>query len=192
MPGMQLGVADSHELAKVGNHFQRLLALDQVWTNHLDHGPSTGAAPQNEDLRTLTSDLDSAYADAASGVKWLLQLIDSQPQQFEQIMTEGLASLNVSPDQKQRFAEAAKRQGGFVPFAKSTLNNLTARIPVERTEVQRKLKELERGGNPPGDMDKTTECAIITATCCTCILLGAIPLAGGALAGFFARGCLDQ
>jgi hypothetical protein len=188
---MQLTLAQQMELNQAVGNWNSLLTLDGILTSHLANPPSYG--PQDlAALNTLSEAIDNGFVQAAADAQTLSSLIDTDPTGFNALLSARFDAIRTDAAQIASFRQAAQQAGGFAALAKRALATIVAAAPMERRDIKSKVAELIAGGNPPGDMSKRAECALITAACCTFIIIGALPLAGGALGGFFGRGCLDQ
>lgn len=150
---------DRYRVVAAVADYQRLMLLDDIWTDHLSGSVAPGDVGT---LQPLTAEMDGLLARLQQEFDWLLQEIAKQPaSDVEASLTTALSQLTaVSEEQKQAVHGHIQAQGGFLAAGQKAGQRFKEHGPAERQRLKDKIAKIGRGEHVPGDLWSYTKCGL--------------------------------
>jgi hypothetical protein len=152
-----MSLFDHCRVAEITGNALRLIALDEVWTHHQDIVAQTPSRDGDDvkSLHELTKEMDTLLSRLEGESKWLQDLAARQGAR-----ELDLVGIPLADEQKHKAQEIVRQQGGLVAALKASAQAIVRQFPIEREELAKKMRELDNGLHPPGDMSAQARCII--------------------------------
>jgi hypothetical protein len=142
--GMML--RDKYRAAKAAMELQRLLALDDMWTNHLKNAKAVRDADISI-LEKVSRELDALIAKSAKTAQVLGRVAGDNSQQMDLVWRNILKKGDLRPASLRLFETKMKESGGFSTVMLKKIRAITEKnVGRERKSLSKKVKILRGGG----------------------------------------------
>lgn len=140
---------------------QRLLALDELWTQQLNEAATARASSEtaHDQLLPVVAEITELLATMTRHAFVLEKIVASVSQQAFDRCLQALAN---EPPTRPQIASLPSELVGLTPSAAVTCacNYVQANAEDERRVLWEQLDELARGNTPPGDLQFPFRCAL--------------------------------
>ncbi|MBU7319519.1 hypothetical protein [Paenibacillus oleatilyticus] len=169
---------EQYQLAEVASCITNLLALDKVWTNHLE----TSNELHESDvlvLQELTNNMNQLLTESKHQFQQLKELVKRHPELFEQIHEKLISDNGMTKEQKENWKFFVQRNGGIVTYITEAMDTIVQQIPREQELMQSKIQtKIKNGGFVSGDF--SFGCGLYAGLALVAAATGNVILAAGA------------
>jgi hypothetical protein len=148
-------------LAEVTADLQALLLLDSAWTAAERMSISTGG--NTSGVAAIGDRVDRSLGDLEPGLAFLRGLFTTHRDWFDRQLEAAMDATQLDPSQQASIAPLLKgSHDSYAGNGVAVVDDLLARIPEERSNLNTKVTNIRNGGNVVTDLEERTVCGIAT------------------------------
>ena len=155
-----LSLAERFETVNAIAHFNRLLSIDQVWTNYLEQAEPPIPEKDISILEEVVENMIRLLEESRRGAEYLTILTydyrNDLAEEFEKLIQEA----ELSQDAKSVLLETVERNEGIVEFSERSIRGIMKNSHSEIEMLQAKISKIKNGEFTPGDLSKKFICNI--------------------------------
>jgi hypothetical protein len=164
-------VSDRYRAVNALVHFERLLGLDDVWTQSLERL----AGPTPADLGVLiqvAEDMQAELTHVRDDAEWLREVIGERGEDIDRVMFEALEVADIPNESKSLLWEFVGPDRHYAQTVADALTIIIASEPVSSVGIGHELNELLAERPPSGDLPQIMRCALLLAASLAAIIAG--------------------
>jgi hypothetical protein len=173
------------QLAEVTTEMRSLLLLDAAWTGAEKLAPMN--AGNTSGIVSIGDRVDRSLATLGDSTSFLRDLFSAHQDWFDAQIETALQQAQLDDDLRANASARLKGESGsFAGNAVELVDDLAARIPMERTSLRAKIDRIRGGGDVITDIDASTACTVGTLfgmgalTACVVLEVPTFCISGGA------------
>lgn len=164
---MALSFEEQFGAVNAANQFERLVHLDQLWTNYLQDVKEI----HERDiilLTRLTDEMSNLLRAAPDRAGYLEHVVADNQGYFERYYEQINQWEILSNSGRERLGQLVRRHGGVVEYCRNGLRFIGERSNGELEQLTAKMERIRGGGFTPGDLSPQFICNLA----CGCIAGG--------------------
>jgi hypothetical protein len=175
-PMGELSLSDRYRATQALGALQRLLLLDDIWTQYLK---DTTSVPRNDKhvLQSLTDEMRALLTNSTKEAEWLQSLLARHPQWFERAWADALSQAPLPERMRYEVQARLAQRGGFVAVAQASAKGLLDRAAVESWEIATKMQKISSGSYSSGDLSREGGCFLLGAVGALALVTGEVVFA---------------
>jgi hypothetical protein len=177
----RLPLTTQYQVTKAVADLEQLSGLDDVWTAYLENRKEVS----DDDRKVLgrtEEDMVALLEKSGNDLKLLRGLVSGNPKNFDDNMLRAIAESNYTPAIKKELTERLGARGGAAKVMQEAMSHLS--VSDEIGTLQEKMKRINAGQHPRGDLTKRWKCALTAGVAAGTGVLcagGIGPACGGAV-----------
>lgn len=187
---MATSLADKERAVETIADIQRLLWLDDLWTDSLQ-GVTVVSAQDVASLQKVTGKMEDLLSQVAQDSQWVAEIIQQQPDVYEEALTRAVNSGRLNAKKKREILKKFKRRGGFTKYILESANALNQNYETTIEELRTEVQKLNLGQSSEGDLPKWAKCALIGVGIGAAIETANVPAAVALVVKAEEIGCFD-
>jgi hypothetical protein len=156
----ELNLEEKYRVMQAVADVQRLLTLDELWTQYLANASSI-PIEDVEILQSLTEEMIMLLTAIAQEFQALQNLVAPQLPELEETFAKTLDESPLAPDKSLRAQAQVQSRGGLAAVTEVAMGEVIVRAPREQEELRDKMFRIANGEFTPGDL--TIRCALLAA-----------------------------
>ena len=156
-----LSLTNQFEIVNAATNFNRLISLDQVWTNYLEQAEPPLPEKDISELETIVENMIQLLEESRRGAEYLTVITYNFQDELAEEFQKSFQEAELGEEAKSILLKTIERHGGIVEFSEQSIQGIMRNSDSEIEMLQAKISKIKNGEFIPGDLSRKFICDLV-------------------------------